>query len=98
LRQAAYEDSSRLESVATELEAGIQALCLLPLSTLFQPFSRMVRDLARQEGKAIELVIEGGDTRADKRILEEMKDPLMHLLRNAIDHGIELPDERERLG
>ncbi len=98
LRQAAYEDSSRLESVATELEAGIQALCLLPLSTLFQPFSRMVRDLARQEGKAIELIIEGGDTRADKRILEEMKDPLMHLLRNAIDHGIELPDERERLG
>ncbi|MBD2036851.1 hybrid sensor histidine kinase/response regulator [Leptolyngbya sp. FACHB-321] len=98
LRQAAYEDSSRLESVVTELEAGIQALCLLPLSTLFQPFARMVRDLARQEGKAIELVIEGGDTRADKRILEEMKDPLMHLLRNAIDHGIELPDEREHLG
>jgi two-component system chemotaxis sensor kinase CheA len=98
LRQAAYEDSSRLESVATDLEENIRALCLLPLSSLFQQFSRMVRDLARQQGKAIDLVIEGGDTRADKRILEEMKDPLMHLLRNAIDHGIEAPDERERLG
>ncbi len=98
LQQAAYEDSSRLESVATDLEKDIRALCLLPLSSLFNQFSRMVRDLARQQGKAIELVIEGGDTRADKRILEEMKDPLMHLLRNAIDHGIESPTERERLG
>jgi two-component system chemotaxis sensor kinase CheA len=94
----AYEDSSRLESIATELEKDVRTLRLLPLSTLFQQFSRMVRDLARQEGKWVELVIEGGDTRADKCILEEMKDPLMHLLRNAIDHGIESPDERERLG
>ncbi|MBM0744616.1 hybrid sensor histidine kinase/response regulator [Phormidium sp. CLA17] len=98
LQQASYEDSSRLESVATDLEEDIRSLCLLPLSSLFQQFSRMVRDLARQQGKAIELVIEGGDTRADKRILEEMKDPLMHLLRNAIDHGIESPAEREHLG
>ncbi|XHX78640.1 MAG: response regulator [Stenomitos frigidus ULC029] len=98
LQQASYEDSSRLESVATDLEGNIRSLCLLPLSSLFQQFSRMVRDLARQQGKAIELVIEGGDTRADKHILEEMKDPLMHLLRNAIDHGIESPAEREHLG
>ena len=98
LQQAAYEDSSRLESVATDLEEDIRSLCLLPLSSLFQQFSRMVRDLTRQQGKAIKLVIEGGDTRADKRILEEMKDPLMHLLRNAIDHGIESPAEREHLG
>jgi two-component system chemotaxis sensor kinase CheA len=54
----------------------------------------MVRDLARQQGKEIELVIEGGDTKADKRILEEIKDPLLHLIRNAIDHGIETPEAR----
>ena len=58
----------------------------------------MVRDIARQQGKQVELILEGGETRADKRILEEMKDPLMHLLRNAIDHGVETPEERLRYG
>jgi len=98
LQNATYEDSSRLETLTTDLEENIRTLRLLPLSTVFQRFPRMVRDLAQEQGKAIELVIEGGDTRADKRILEEMKDPLMHLIRNAIDHGIEPPAERERLG
>lgn len=98
LRNLIQEDRSRLESVTTELEENIQTLRLLPLSTLFQRFPRMVRDLAQEQGKRVELVIQGGETRADKRILEEMKDPLMHLIRNAIDHGIESPDERERLG
>ncbi len=98
LQSATYEDSSRFETVTTELEENIRTLRLLPLSTIFQRFPRMVRDLARDQGKLVEFQIEGGETRADKRILEEMKDPLMHLLRNAIDHGIETPDERERLG
>lgn len=98
LRSAAYEDTARLDVVTNELEEGIRTLRLLPLSTIFQLFPRMVRDLAKEQGKEINLVIEGGDTCADKRILEEMKDPLMHMLRNAIDHGIESPDERERLG
>lgn len=98
LRSAAYEDTARLDVVTNELEEGIRTLRLLPLSTIFQIFPRMVRDLAKEQGKEINLVIEGGDTRADKRILEDMKDPLMHMLRNAIDHGIESPDERERLG
>lgn len=98
LRSLIYEDRSRMESVTTELEENIQSLRLLPLSTIFQRFPRMVRDLAQEQGKQIELVIQGGETRVDKRILEEMKDPLMHLIRNAIDHGIELPNDRERLG
>ena len=98
LRSAAYEDTARLDVVTNELEEGIRTLRLLPLSTIFQLFPRMVRDLAKEQGKEINLVIEGGDTRADKRILEDMKDPLMHMLRNAIDHGIESPTERERLG
>lgn len=58
----------------------------------------MIRDIARAQDKEVELLIEGGDTTADKRILEEMKDPLMHMLRNCVSHGIEPPGERERLG
>jgi two-component system chemotaxis sensor kinase CheA len=92
------EDTTNLESIANELESGIQNLRLLPLSTLFNPFIRMVRDLAKHQGKEINLVIEGGETRADKRIVEEMKDPLLHIIRNAIDHGIETPEEREKAG
>ena len=98
LRNTAYEDSARLDIVTSELEAGIRTLRLLPLSTIFNLFPRMVRDLAKQQSKEVNLVIEGGDTKADKRILEEMKDPLLHLLRNAIDHGIETPQERELVG
>lgn len=98
LRGQAYEDTARLELVANELEAGIRTLRLLPLSTVFNLFPRLVRDLASQQSKQINLVMEGGDTTADKRILEEMKDPLMHMIRNSIDHGIETPQEREKLG
>ena len=98
LRTEIYEDTARLDLIAGELEEGIRTLRLLPLSTIFNIFPRMVRDLARQEGKQVELIIVGGETRADKRILEEMKDPLMHMIRNAIDHGIETPAERQQKG
>lgn len=98
LKTIVGEDSARLDIVANELESGIRTLRLLPLSTIFNLFPRMVRDLAKQQSKQVNLVIEGGDTKADKRILEEMKDPLMHMLRNAIDHGIETPQERQQQG
>ena len=98
LRNSASEDVARLEVIGGELEEGIRTLRLLPLSTIFNLFPRLVRDLARQQGKQVELAISGGDTKADKRILEEMKDPLMHMIRNCIDHGIETPQEREQMG
>jgi len=97
-RDVFYEDGARLEATANTLEEHVHAARLLPLSTLFALFPRMVRDLAKQQGKEVELVIEGGEISVDKRILEEMKDPLMHLLRNALDHGIEPQPERERQG
>ena len=97
-RDAFYEDGARLETTVNTLEERVHAARLLPLSTVFALFPRMVRDLAKQQGKEVELVIEGGEISVDKRILEEMKDPLMHLLRNAIDHGIEPQPERERHG
>lgn len=98
LSSSLSEDTTRLEQLSGDLEEGIRTLRLLPFATIFNLFPRLVRDLARQEGKAVQLVIDGSDTLADKRLLEEMKDPLMHMLRNAIDHGIERPEERARLG
>ena len=98
LKNRFHEDTARLELITEELESEIRTLRLLPLSTIFNLFPRAVRDLAKREGKEVELVIEGAETRADKRILEEMKDPLMHMIRNAIDHGIETPEERKNLG
>lgn len=98
LRSTSYEDNTKLETVANELESGIHSLRLLPFSTIFNLFPRTVRDIAKQQGKEVNLVLEGADTSVDKRILEEMKDPLLHLLRNAIDHGIETPTERQSLG
>ena len=94
LKIRANEDANSLNLIADRLESGIQELRQLPLSSVFNLFPRMVRDLAKQQGKEIDLVIEGGDTQADKKILEEIKDPLLHLIRNAIDHGIETPVER----
>lgn len=98
LKTRASEDVANLDLLCDRLESGIQDLRQLPLATVFNIYPRMVRDLARQQGKEIELIIEGGDTKADKRILEEIKDPLLHLMRNAIDHGIETPEERINQG
>ena len=98
LKSFASEDSSKLTYVANELEGGVRSLRLLPLATILQLFPRMVRDITRSQGKEAQLLIEGEETTADKRIIEEMKDPLMHMIRNSLDHGIESPAERERLG
>jgi two-component system, chemotaxis family, sensor kinase CheA len=98
LRASADEDSARLDFVADKLDSGIRSLRLLPMSTLFMLFPRLIHDLAQEQHKEVELVIEGNEAVADKRVLEEMKDPLMHILRNAIDHGIEAPEQREQAG
>ncbi|HUM71940.1 MAG TPA: Hpt domain-containing protein, partial [Chloroflexota bacterium] len=82
-------DLLRLSLIMGELEEGIKRVRMLPLTTIAAPFDRMVRDLARQQDKQVALVIIDGETELDKRLLEQMKDPLMHLLRNAVDHGIE---------
>ncbi len=98
LRHGIVEDEAGLELVSEALEEGIRNLRLLPLSTLFGQFPRLVRDLARQQDKEVVLLTEGGETTADKRILEEMKNPLMHLIRNAVDHGLEGAEQREKGG
>lgn len=91
-------DTMRLSLVTNELQEEIKRLRMLPLNTITTTFERMVRDLARNQKKLIRLKIAGGETELDKRVLEQIKDPLMHLLRNAIDHGIEPPKERQQNG
>ncbi len=92
------ENHTRLDAISRELDEKIRTLRLLPLSTIFLLFPRLVRELAQDEAKDINFVMEGGNITVDKQILEEMKDPLLHLLRNAVDHAIETPQERQRLG
>lgn len=89
---------TRFGLVSSDLQEGIMKTRMLPLSTLFNIFPRSVRDLSNKEGKLAEVKIEGGRTELDRSVLQEMEDPLMHIIRNAITHGIERPDVRERLG
>ena len=98
LKNATSDNTARLEVVSKDLESGIRTLRLLPMSTIFNLYPRSVRDISKQLGKEVNLIVEGGGTFADKQILEAMKAPLSHLIRNAIDHGIESPEERQRQG
>jgi len=92
------DDTSRTSTVVGDLQANAMALRMLPVSTVFNTFPRAMRDLAKQFKKDVELVIEGGDTELDKKVLEEINDPLVHIMRNAVDHGIEPAAERIAAG
>ena len=87
-----------LSLLTAELQEGVMKTRLQPISSIWQKFPRVTRDLAIASGKEVEVEMEGGDTELDKSIIETIKDPLTHLLRNCIDHGIELPDERVACG
>ena len=87
-----------LEPVIDELQDKMKAMRMLPCSVIFEAFTRMVRDISSQEGKEVNLEISGGETELDKKVLEGVKAPLMHILRNCIDHGIEEPAKRKASG
>jgi two-component system chemotaxis sensor kinase CheA len=89
---------STIERLTGQIRSAVMNVRMVPIERLFTKFPGAVRNLARQHGKEVELILEGRDTELDKTVLEQMHDPLMHLLRNAIDHGIEPPEERRRLG
>ena len=91
-------DIRQLMLLTDEMEMGVHRVRMLPLSNLFSLFPRMVRDLARDAGKQVELVLRGQETEVDRQVLEAMKAPLTHLLRNAVDHGIETPAQRVTAG
>ncbi|MDQ7997038.1 MAG: chemotaxis protein CheA [Luteibacter sp.] len=87
-----------LERVAEDLQNAVLRMRMQPVGKLFSRFPRIIRDLARQLGKEIELVTEGEETDIDRTVVEALADPLVHLLRNAVDHGIEMPDVRAAEG
>ncbi len=98
LSRVTKEDDMKMRLIIDEMESMVKNIRVLPISTVLHSFSRMVRDIANEKNKQIEFVIEDNDTSADKKIVEEIKTPLIHILRNAIDHGIEHPEERRAKG
>jgi two-component system chemotaxis sensor kinase CheA len=90
--------SQRLDVIATELQEGVMKTRMQPIEHLWSKMPRMVRDLAATCGREVALELSGGDTELDRGLLEAVKDPLTHLVRNAVDHGIEPPDERRAAG
>lgn len=87
-----------LEKTLKRLESTLMETRLLPVSTVLGRFPRMVRDIAREEGKKVRVVISGGETSLDKAVLDRLGEPLLHLMNNAVAHGIERPDDRVRAG
>lgn len=98
LQRMVQEDDTKTSLIVDNLEQMVKDIRVLPLATVFHLFGRMVRDIAQEKGKKIELKIIGSETCTDKKIIEEIKAPLIHIIRNAIDHGIETPEERIELG
>jgi two-component system chemotaxis sensor kinase CheA len=87
-----------IEKTTAELQEAIMRVRMLPIRHVFQRFTRMVRDLAKQKGKEVTLSFSGEDTEIDKTVIDALGEPLIHLIRNSIDHGIELPGERLQKG
>ena len=106
LRRAAEQENvdstgetlNELDKITASLQNTVMDMRLIPLRKVVGKFPRLVRDLSRDLGKEVEFTIEGEDIELDRTILTEISDPLMHILRNAVDHGIEPPEERERKG
>jgi len=86
--------AEEVERLTAELRDNSMSIRMLPINTIFSKFKRVVRDLSQNLGKSVELFMEGGETELDKTVIEKLYDPLVHLIRNCIDHGIEMPDER----
>jgi two-component system chemotaxis sensor kinase CheA len=92
------EAISQLDLLVSDLQNAVMKTRMQPIGRLFQKYPRLARDLARQLGKEVELVITGEETELDKTMIEDLNDPLVHLVRNAVDHGVESADERIAIG
>ncbi len=89
---------SVVNRIAEEMQDAIMQVRMIPVGTVFQRFPRLVRDISKKLGKQVRLVIEGEDTEADKNVIEALNEPLIHLVRNSLDHGVESPEERINKG
>ncbi|MDP2875302.1 MAG: chemotaxis protein CheA [Holophaga sp.] len=92
------KSSVYLDQVSKEIQASVLGIRMVPVKTIFSKFPRMLRDLAKASGKKIELQMIGEDTEIDKSLIEELSDPLIHLIRNSADHGVESPEARLKAG
>ena len=92
------ETLEQMDRVTTDLQNIVMKVRMVPVSQVFNRFPRMVRDVTKELNKEINLTIEGEETELDRTVIDEIGDPIMHLLRNSLDHGIEMPDEREAKG
>ena len=84
----------QLSRITTELQRNAMSLRMVPIRGMFHKMNRLVRDLATQQQKHVQLVMEGEETELDRNIVEKLSDPLVHMIRNAIDHGLENSDDR----
>lgn len=101
VRELAREIKSQyavINRIAEEMQDAIMQVRMMPVSFIFKRFPRLIRDLSRKLGKEVELVLEGEETEADKNIIECLSDPLIHIIRNSLDHGLETPAVREAQG
>lgn len=92
------ETLEQVGRITTDLQTLVMKVRMVPIEQVFNRFPRMIRDLAKELGKEINLVIEGEETELDRTVIDEIGDPLVHLLRNAVDHAISTPEEREKTG
>ena len=90
--------TQNLGRIASELQEGVMKIRMVPIGTIFNRFPRVVRDLSRDLNRKVNLVIEGEETELDKTVVDDLLDPIMHCVRNSVDHGIEPPDERVKFG
>jgi two-component system chemotaxis sensor kinase CheA len=92
------EISMLIDKLTSNIQEKVLGIRMIPLDTVMSRYPRMVRDIAKAEGKEIELVVEGGNIELDRTVVDKITEPIMHLLRNCVDHGIETPEEREKQG
>lgn len=98
LSKEVKDAGSRISRIADDLQAAVMSIRMMPIRTVFQRFPRLARDICRTQEKEASLILEGEDTELDKTVVEQIGDPLVHLVRNALDHGIESPEAREQAG
>lgn len=98
VKRYVLSDGRRMAQVAADLQEDVRRVRMLPISTVFEVFPRMVRDIARSLGKDVTLDVQGGENEMDRSVLEQVHGPLVHLIRNSVDHGLELPETRVAAG
>ena len=103
-RSATHEDkdlediSIHIDKLTSEIQAKVLGIRMIPLESVMARFPRMIRDIAKEEGKEIEFVVDGGNIELDRTVIDRISDPIMHILRNCVDHGIETEEERRSAG